>query len=89
MLYLLAAIISGHVLGIYVRRKGQAYWLSVLVAIAVYLTVKLVLWYVSKDPEPFDVGLALVAGILSTPFVMLGVYLAQRKRARHDFSSEP
>ncbi len=83
MIYLLAAILSGHALGHIVPTGRTAYLLCLPVSAAVYIVVRLVMISLSDlDLTQAPIGLMLVAGFFYSPLAMLGVYLARRKTRR-------
>lgn len=85
MIYLLAAILTGHALGHFVPTGRSAYLLCLPFSAAVYLVVRLVMASMSdQDMAQAPVELMLVAGLFYSPLAMLGVYLA-RRRARRGF----
>lgn len=83
MIYLLAAILTGHALGHVVPIGRGAYLLCLPFSAAVYLVVRLVMASLSDlDMTQAPVGLMLAAGLFYSPLAMLGVYLARRRVKR-------
>ncbi|MEW6369304.1 MAG: hypothetical protein AB1584_00105 [Pseudomonadota bacterium] len=83
MIYLLAAILTGHVLGYVVPNGRTAYLLCLPCSTAVYIVVRLVMISLRDlDLAQAPIGLMLVAGLFYSPLAMLGVYLARRKARR-------
>ncbi|HBZ06753.1 MULTISPECIES: hypothetical protein [Massilia] len=85
MIYLLAAILTGHALGHFVPTGRGTYLLCLPFSAAVYLVVRLVMASMSDtSAAQAPVELMLAAGLFYSPLAMLGVYLA-RRRARRGF----
>ena len=83
MIYLLAAILTGHVLGYVLPTGRTGYLLCLPFTAAVYLVVRLVMASMRElEVAQESVGLILIAGLFYAPFAMLGMYLARREARR-------
>lgn len=83
MIYLLAAILTGHILGYVLPTGRSGYVLCLPFTAAVYLVIRLVMASMSEiEVAQESVGLILLAGLFYAPFAMLGMYLARRKARR-------
>jgi hypothetical protein len=83
MLYLLAAILTGHALGNFVVNGRTAYLLCLPSSAVAYIFVRTMLAMLRDvDMASLPLGLMLVTGVFYAPLAMLGVCLARRKARR-------
>jgi hypothetical protein len=86
MISLLAALMAGYALGTFVKGGRSAYLLCFPVSAVVYLLTKIVLTFFSDEGIQYpSIGILLGVGVLQTPLLALGVYLAQRKAKRSGY----
>lgn len=83
MIFLLLALMSGYALGTFLSKNWKPYALCLPVSLLVYFMTNAALSLLAQGEIAFpDPGLSVAAGVVQTPLLMLGVYLAQRKAKR-------
>jgi len=88
LIFLLAALMSGYALGSFLPKNWKPYALCLPVSLLVYFVTNAALSFVSQGEVAFpNPGLSLAAGVLQTPILMLGVWLAQRKAKRAGYGN--
>lgn len=88
MISLLAALMSGYALGTFMRAGWPAYALCVPLSAVVYLLTKLLFTsFSSTGMEGPGIDMLVGVGLLQSPVLMLGVYLARRKAKRNTYES--
>lgn len=88
MIFLLAALMSGYALGSFLPKNWKPYAWCLPVSLLVYLVTNAALSVVAQGNVAFpDPGLSVVAGVVQTPLLMLGVWLAQRKVKRAGYGN--
>ena len=88
MIFLLAALMSGYALGSFLPKNWKPYALCLPASLLVYFATNAALSVVAQGDVVFpNPGLSLAAGVLQTPILMLGVWLAQRKAKRAGYGN--
>jgi len=88
LIFLLAALMSGYALGTFLIKNWKPYALCLPVSLLLYFVTNAALSLLAQGEVAFpNPGLSLVAGLVQTPVLMLGVYLAQRKAKRADYGN--
>jgi hypothetical protein len=83
MIPLLAALMTGYVLGNFIRSPRIAYALCFPASLIVYFLTKILLTLLSDSGIHYpNIEMLVAVGVLQTPVLMLGVFLARRKAKR-------
>lgn len=83
MIPLLAALMTGYVLGNINKSPRMVYVLCFPASVTVYFLTKILLTSLSDNGIHYPtIGMLLAVGVLQTPVLMLGVFLARRKAKR-------
>jgi hypothetical protein len=88
LIFLLAALMSGYALGTFLAKNWKPYALCLPVSLLLYFVTSAALSLLSRGEVAFpNPGLSIAAGLVQTPILMLGVYLAQRKAKRAGYDT--
>jgi len=83
MIPLLAALMTGYVLANFIKSPHMAYVLCFPASVIVYFLTKILLTSLSDNGIHYpNIEMLLAVGVLQTPVLMLGVFLARRKAKR-------
>jgi len=82
MLILFAALMAGFAIGKFMPKGNLAYGVCTPVSIACYALLK---WMLGDLPA---IEMLILAGLLQSPLLMLGVVLARRNSKRNSYETE-
>jgi len=88
VIFLLAALMAGYALGSFLAKNWKPYALCLPVSLLLYFLTNAALSLLANGEVAFpNPGLSVAAGVLQTPILMLGVWLAQRKAKRAGYGN--